>query len=174
MTGRGETPRFARGDRERSVRGDRERGDPSLTLGATKKEAFGETGRVETPHCVRGDIPYPVLPRHASAEGSLTSFGTTLYEETPRLAPRGDRERVDPSLTLGATKRGAFGATKREALGATKGRARGDKKRGVRSDKKRSARGRQKGARGDKKGALAYKMGLGLKAHGIEHPLKFN
>jgi len=38
-------------------RGDRERGDPSA-------DAWG-------------DIPYHVLPRHASAEGSLTSFGTT-------------------------------------------------------------------------------------------------
>jgi hypothetical protein len=49
--------------------------------------------------CARGDKKRPlgatashrVFPRHASAEGSLTSFGMTLHEETPRFA-RGDKK----------------------------------------------------------------------------------
>ena len=59
----------------------------------------------------RGDIPHPVVPRHASAEGPLSlrlgvtgRLGETGRVETPRLKPRGD-------------KKGAFGVTKKSASG---------------------------------------------------------
>jgi hypothetical protein len=37
---------------------------------------------------VQKGAPYFVLP--SVSEASLTSFGMTLHEETPRLTPRGD------------------------------------------------------------------------------------
>jgi len=43
--------------------------------------------------CASGWQPIHVFPRHVSAEGSLTSFGMTLHEETRRLAPRGDKKK---------------------------------------------------------------------------------
>jgi hypothetical protein len=53
---------------------------PRLT---PRNDMKGETPRLAP----RGDIPYPVVPRHASAEGSHASFGATKREA------RGDKER---------------------------------------------------------------------------------
>jgi hypothetical protein len=72
---------------------------------------------------------------------------------------RGDRERGDPSLPLGATKK--------EGSGRPKGR--------IRVTKKGRCSARQKeGVRVNKMEARAYKMGSQWKAHDNEQSLKFN
>jgi hypothetical protein len=74
----GETPRFARGDKKyRSgcqpflCHFERSEKSSSLTIEVPSTYASGRQNRGS------GRQPNPVFPRHASAEGPLTSFGAT-------------------------------------------------------------------------------------------------
>ena len=78
------------------------RGDEKKRLGVTKKSGSrGQKGRLRMTKKARGDIPHPVVPRHASAEGPLASLGVTKKDV------RGDKKkdvRGDKKEALGLTK----------------------------------------------------------------------
>jgi len=117
-------------------------------------------------------------------------LGETGREETPRLAPRGDRESGDPSLALGETGReetphcvrgdrergdpsaNASGRQKR-GLEATKREAQGDKKRlGVRGREEtpRLTLGatKREGVRGDRESGDPSANASGRQKKGLE------
>jgi hypothetical protein len=72
-----------------------------LSLRRTRK---GELFR-DPSSCARGDIPHPVIPRRASAEGPLASLGATKKGALPRHV-----KKRDPSLRSGRQK-SRLGAT---------------------------------------------------------------
>jgi hypothetical protein len=112
--------------------------DPSLALGATKK---GCSGRQK-----KGlGVLFFVIPRCVSAEGLLASLWATF----PTVSSRGTPVPRDPSLALGATKKGCSGRHKK-GLGVlffchSKVRKRRGTPRTPRGDKKVGS-GRQQGS----------------------------
>jgi len=90
---------------KRGKQGRQGEGRPLATLGATKKEAFGVTGKVETPRCRSGRHERGRSGRHEKG-----GFWATKKEA------RGNKKRG-----LGVTKGGRSGRQKGKVVGATHG-----------------------------------------------------